>query len=125
MTDMISVVARAIAKADEHYGGWPYEKRVGEKLASGYSGREILLDEAKAAIEAHEKALEQQGLVIVPREPTQAMVKAGAATEGMQAVDGMITFAFVHGLKLPEGEPPPLLQAWQAMLAALEGKDEA
>ena len=84
MTDMISVVAQAIYDAD------------------GGDSEEL----AKAAIEAHEKALEAQGLVIVPREPNEAMIEAG------------------YGRPVFDDEVKANMVAiWQAMLAALEGKD--
>jgi len=71
---MIEKVARAIAKADEHYGGWPYEKRVGEKLASGYSGREILFEEAKAAIAAMREPTDE--MLVAAMEETAIDLKA-------------------------------------------------
>ncbi|MEE8607237.1 MAG: hypothetical protein V3S55_06525 [Nitrospiraceae bacterium] len=58
MTDMREKVAQAIAQADEQNGGPPYELRVKNKHS-----REMLFDEAKAAIEAY-------------RDPTDAMLRA-------------------------------------------------
>ena len=115
MTDMIEKVARAICAADEHYGGWPYEKRVEEKR-DGLGGREILFNEAKAAIQAHEKALEAKGLVIVPREPTNAMADKG---------ENALIFAkdVEPPSDVPSGTWWAAIQCYQAMLAALEGKE--
>ena len=57
------------------------------------------------------------------REPTEAMLKAAMETPGMQAADAAVVMAFIHGHRLPENQPSPLLQAWQAMNdAALEEK---
>ena len=64
---------------------------------------------AKAAIAAHLKALEAEGLVIVPREPTVAMVKAGDAKPPIMAT---LSSDCSDGLGV-----------YQAMLAALEVKD--
>jgi len=95
MTDMLSVVARAICLA----GDVPADVREGCKVLCS-----MCLSEAKAAIKAHEKALEAQGLVIVPREPTDKMKMAPRAR-------GQIG-------------PVGATEVWQAMIAALEGKDE-
>ena len=57
-TEMMEKVARAIAQADERNGGPPYEMRVKNKHS-----REMLFDEAQAAIEAL-------------RKPTDAMLQA-------------------------------------------------
>ena len=104
MTDMIETVARAIATADEQNGGPPYEMR-----ATNKHSREMLFDEAKAAIEAHEKALEAQGMVVVPREPTEAMAKA------------MLWAGITHGEDKTEWRC--FEDAWQAGIdAAMEGK---
>ena len=43
----IEKVARAIARADEQNGGWPYEKLIEDK-----HNREALFDRARAAVEA-------------------------------------------------------------------------
>ncbi|KKL67730.1 hypothetical protein LCGC14_2132090 [marine sediment metagenome] len=58
MSDMREKVARAIASADERNDGPPYEMRVKNKHS-----REMLFDEAAAAIEAY-------------RVPTEAMMWA-------------------------------------------------
>ena len=85
MTDMFSKVGQAIAGKGvmlEDHDALAYEYR----------------QQAKAAIAAHEKALEEQGLVIVPREPTDAMLNAAR-----------------------HGHPAPM---WLAMIdKALEGKE--
>ena len=57
-TEMMKKVARGIAQADERNGSPPYEMRVKNKHS-----REMLFDEAQAAIEAL-------------REPTLAMITA-------------------------------------------------
>jgi len=90
---MISKVARAIAKADNNSDIW-----------SDY------MHEAKAAIEAHEQALEEQGLVIVPREPGAKMIDAG--------VGRLVGWDYNF-----DSEEHAVENIWQAMLAALEGND--
>ena len=102
MTNLIEGVARAICAVEEQSicGMCP----PGECLGKRYKGV------AKAAIEAM-------------REPTDEMIKAAIETDGMKAVSGMITLAFVHGMKLPEGVPSPLLQAWRAMIDKALGKE--
>ena len=89
MTDMLSVVARAMSEARQEL----------EWLCESDRALTAFLPDAKAFI----KALEAQGLVIVPREPTEAMLQA---TE--KEWDGRMSFRSTG--------------AWQAMLAALEGK---
>jgi len=93
MTDKLSEVARAIEKIDR----------------IDFNANYLL--HAKAAIEAYEKALEEQGLVIVPREPTDSMrVAALRATHDEKVGDR------VYCLDVPI--------IWQAMIAAaLEGKE--
>lgn len=78
-----------------------YELGKNEGYSEGY----------KAAIAAHEKALEAEGLVIVPREPTEAMVNKGS--EGLDA--------YYHGSKDAEFHGS-ITACYKAMLAALEGK---
>jgi len=66
--NMIDCVARAICKAAET----PPDVRTDcEVLCS------MCLDEARAAMEAHEAALAEQDMVIVPRSPTKEMSDAG------------------------------------------------
>ena len=98
MTDKLSEVAQAIALS------------VTDTKDADWEGAEEALKEdwlgpAKAAIEAHEKALEAQGLVIVPREPTDEMLEADDQKDGRGYASGYYR------------------EVWQAMLAALEGKD--
>ncbi|KKL67729.1 hypothetical protein LCGC14_2132080 [marine sediment metagenome] len=102
MTDMLSVVARAICKARGHNPNRRHEEY--GQSSHGYWEWELYDKEAKAAVAAHEKALEAQGLVIVPREPTDKMKMAPRAR-------GQIG-------------PVGATEVWQAMIAALEGKDE-
>ena len=66
--------------------------------------------------QAHIRKLAARDAIEAIREPTEAMIEAAAATNGMKAVDSMITLAFVHGHKLSPDDPPPLLQAWHAMI---------
>ena len=91
MTDTREHVARAI---------WQTGFEESWDTVDGHT-QELTRDQAQAAIEAHEKALEAEGLVIVPREPSEDMI-AGAREA------------------LPGAWPENI---WQAMLAALEGND--
>ena len=92
MTDMSEAVAVAIA--------W----------AVGENPTDPLMPEiaAKAAIQAHEAALKAEGLVIVPREPTDEMGKASA-----------LIYSCKCGRRITQWGT----NAWQAMLAALEVKE--
>ena len=101
MTDIDKAVARAIEEIDRRDYNANY------------------LPHAKAAIKAHEQALEAEGLVIVPRLPTEAMECAG------------IDAAPVGRVKYDDGGPvgksvsydtDQCAEIYQAMLAALEGK---
>ena len=125
MTDMLSVVARAIGQT---------KSIEGEAMLSGQFDKkaelELFLQEcAKAAIAAHEKALEAQGLVIVPREPTEDMIEAGAEAEHEAREVDKARFddpKYVKaGLKYKATAPIRRLpQTYTAMvLAALEGKE--
>ena len=67
------------------------------------------METAKAAIAAHEAALKAEGLVIVPREPSEAMLLAGARSIGK-------TMGTANHIERARS-------CWQAMLAALEVKD--
>ena len=112
MTDRLSEVARALWDA-----GPKNQDPLGVILVEYFDG--YTLDEiktlvlplyAKAAIASHDKALEEQGLVIVPREPSKEMLLAGARSIGK-------TMGVANHI---ERSRP----CWQAMLAALKGKDE-
>jgi hypothetical protein len=59
----------------------------------------------KAALAAYEVELKRQGFVIVPREPTEAMLKAGATVD------------YVGG--------EPLAAMYRAMIAAATNPDPA
>ena len=51
-------------------------------------------------------------------EPSEGMIKAVVETTGMQAVSGMVVFAWAHDIRLPHDETganSPLHQAWSAM----------
>ena len=101
MTDKLEEVARAICdhsvvSVDACYG----------PKCPCWAGAKT---KAKAAIEAHEKALEAQGLVIVPREPTDKMVFAASHLKGLRAANRLIK--------------PTSHEVWKAMTdAALEGE---
>lgn len=76
------------------------------KVPEGYGMREAeARDYARAAISAHKAALADAGLVIVPREPTEAMLRAGS----------------IHRLPL-RGEiglpSSDAAEAWRAMIEA-------
>lgn len=106
--DVVEVMARAIAAEDDATGGSRY---------SAY-----WLNLARAAL----TALEEAGYVTVPREPTEAMIGAGAVAEGdgnlsVQALNiyaAMLaasplgakevkkTPGIYHPQKTFEGEPP-------------------
>ncbi len=110
MTDMISVVARAIfpwvdlppsgPRGLPHTIPWEGDKAIQAMAAEKAMCRDI----AKAAIKAHEKALEAKGLVIVPREPSEARLRA---------VDAAIHNDWPNAKKM----------ALAAYNAALEGKE--
>lgn len=61
-------------------------------------------------------------MVLVPREPTEAMVLAGGQTPGMQAVHDVLSFHQARSGCLPPwpGEGSPLAQAYRAMIAAAQ-----
>ncbi len=104
MTDMLSVVARAIGA--QHCRALDLDPDDWGGLEAG--DRLMYRDWAKAAIKAHEKALEEQGLVIVPREPTEAMaLNALNKDECLPNANDSTSY---------------YKDVWQAMLAALEGK---
>ena len=89
-TEMMEKVARAIATADERNGGSPYEMRGKNKHS-----REMLFDEAQAAIEAY-------------RIPTDAMMEAALGEYG----------------KTPDMPDEEIERICRAMAsAALEGKE--
>ena len=80
MTDMISVVARAICRAVAESEGKTQDPVCDcDGRRNNYRGVDCPYHvEAKAAIAAHEEALEAKGLVIVPREPTREIIAAFA-----------------------------------------------
>lgn len=53
------------------------------------------------------------------QEPTEGMKQAAMNLDAVKALDGAVQLAFVHGIKLPSGEPP-LWQAWQAMIQHIQ-----
>ena len=107
MTDMISVVSRALARER----GLDFD-RCPKESDEMTSGQDLFLSQAEAAIQAHEAALEAKGLVIVPRVPSKAMVNKGS--EGLDA--------YYHGAKDAPCEGS-ITACYKAMLAALEGKE--
>ena len=94
MTDMISKVARAIRDVAYTSGGKCYLISPGEAATM-----------AKAAL----SALEEHGLVIVPREPTPPMQARGSDALGIEGIKSVTSYGAAG-------------RVWQAMLAALEGK---
>jgi len=64
------------------------------------------------------------------RTPTPGMVAAAMATPGMKEVEGMIVAASVRQLSAPglrwkeRGEPPPMEQAWTAVVDYILGGGE-
>ena len=83
---------------------------------------ELHIGQAKVAIAAHEKALEAQGLVIVPREPNEEMKGAGfkAGEHELWSEPG---YHEGETLTYLNDEAPEII--WQAMItAALEGGHE-
>lgn len=50
-------------------------------------------------------------------EPSEAMVEA-SNTPGMQKVNGLIHLAYIHGGEPLPSDPPPLVEAFRAMIAA-------
>lgn len=100
---VLEKIARAIVRADEQNGGPPWEYIV----SLGKHALNAKYDQARAAIEAHESALRDAGFVIVPREPTEAMVSAG------NGVDGAPSFSDARG------EPPDAEHIWHAMIDSI------
>ena len=112
MTDKLEMVARAIAVAvDEEPDGpnhtWDGSLLLGINGPAEYKNWEGHKIAAKAAIEAHEKALEAEGLVIVPGEPTEALLEL---------------MSEVFRIAWWNADNNSRCDAWQAMLAVLEGK---
>ena len=105
MTDMISVVARAICSGSYADA----DKCGGPGCDCGEWGLHVF--EAKAAL----SALEAQGLVIVPREPSEAMLDAGGHSRAPTAPT-MEHRKPAQQFRYKAGD------IWQAMLAALEVK---
>ena len=115
MTDQLSVVARAIALWVGYMGvldtmppGDPGDPRNDAWVEENFRP---FLTAAKAAIDIHEAVLKAEGLVIVPREPNLLMLEAGASAT---------KYGADHGF----GDEWPEYACYQAMLAALEGKDD-
>jgi hypothetical protein len=106
MTDMIELMARAIEKADDDHF---------DATENPLVPYEVL---ARAAIEAHKKALENAGFVIVPREPTEAMMKAAENHPVTKKVNAMVTLAFIHGMKSDWPEEDPPLKSWYRTMIA-------
>ena len=74
---------------------------------------EIFMDDARAAIEAHETWLKENGLVIVPREPTQEM----------QAIGNRVIQHKADDLEIYPSPGYEAVYAWRAMVStALDEK---
>lgn len=62
------------------------------------------------------------------RTPTESQLQAAANTPGMREVNDVCMAAFARRLSSPglryqeRGEPPPLVQAWQAMIDDILGE---
>jgi len=117
-TDMVSKVAGAICKAADFRPicsmcppppGRPNDGCLGSRYKR----------EAKAAIAAHEAALEEQGLVIVPREPTEAMAAAWCKLSLERIRRAVESDKPRPGVGMIEGAK----ESYKAMLAALEEKE--
>jgi hypothetical protein len=61
---------------------------------------------------------EVSGWVLVPREPTEAMLQAGIDCPRMKEVGQVLVFAAQRGVQIKDEEPWPLQQAYAAMLSA-------
>ena len=71
---------------------------------------EALMDTAKP---------DNRGAVLVPREPTNAMIEAAAATSGMKACNDALGLYQARGYNLDQAafrDGSPLHQAWRAMV---------
>ena len=100
MTDMIEKVAREIlVQRYSDYAGY------GE-----YEPGAVEIDETLPEAKAFIKALEAKGLIIVPREPSEAMV--AAAQKPPRTIHDR-TYLTAHSVET----------RYLAMLAALEGKE--
>ena len=101
MTDIHSIVARAIAQER-----W----NTAQDAFDGKSENALVYSErlAKAAIAAHEKALKDEGLVIVPREPTTVMRLVGG-----YLADRELGFEGMNGSHI--------IEVWRAMVDAVPG----
>ncbi len=72
MSELVDRVARALCEADNY----PPDDCHADGTPQWHGWK----PEARAAIAAHEAALKDAGLVIVPREPTEAMQEAAEHT---------------------------------------------
>lgn len=68
-----------------------------------------------------------EGWKLVPVDPTEEMIRAGATTPQMKTVDSAITIAAVHGCKLTPSTPltSPLAEAYRAMLSTAPASPRA
>ena len=113
MTDHVQLIAEAILKAEGYAKGFEGLSDVGQKS---------VVEIATAII----AALAANGLVIVPREPTEAMV---AAWNGSDADDVNCPCDRQQRMKWMEGIDPNewarsnATADWRAMLAAAGGDD--
>lgn len=82
MSEIVERVAKAMFRsldADPRFVGRA-------DLSPEHPGWAEYIHQAAAAIEAHKAALAEAGFVIVPQEPTDAMIDAGAAVAGRKVI---------------------------------------
>ena len=114
MTDPATVekVARALEKlmgpvvGSPEYLADPVKRARAEKRL-----RDAAMSQALAALAAHEAAIKEAGMAVVPREPTEAMVWAGDEAAQTCIVDDPCGKAGAH--------------VWADMIAASEAADLA
>lgn len=105
MSEIIDRMAVAIfVSADDEYNAWPSPDHPECKKMARMALQSLL-------------------------DPTQSMIDAASATDGMKEVDELIRFvsAATPGRRLKwseRGEEPPLVQAWRAMVQDALKEDE-
>lgn len=125
--DVIEAMAKSMwdiyansEQANEAWRGLSWETlkaNVGKNRASDFYVK-LAHDEIRAAL----AAAEAKGWKLVPREPSERMIDAGAATKQMREVVGMIGLAAVHGYYMGGLQAGPqdcaLAHAYRAMISA-------
>lgn len=108
--EMVERVGKAIVETLETCGDADIQAGVGTIFGLGSApGREAFIEMlARAAIEAHEAALAAAGLVIVPREPTEAMIAAGTWADIPGGRHGESTF---RESSIDEADAPVIYRA--------------